>query len=167
MKTHKKSLGFTLIELMIVVAIIGIIASIASPAYQDYITRGKRTDAKSGLSSLQLAQEKFRANCPNYAVEWDTTRRCDSTNGYKFSADAASTTITSPDGHYTLSITTPTTATSSGTNYVLQAVPVSGGDQAGDSDCLAFTINQDGEKKSYNTATTSSHSTTTETTGCW
>lgn len=52
---QKTQQGFTLIELMIVVAIIGILASIAIPAYQDYVTRAKWGKAVSGVAALKLA----------------------------------------------------------------------------------------------------------------
>src|SRR5574338_1430211 len=50
---RKAQQGFTLIELMIVVAIIGILAAIAIPAYQDYLTRAKVTDAVELLGGLK------------------------------------------------------------------------------------------------------------------
>jgi prepilin-type N-terminal cleavage/methylation domain-containing protein len=59
--------GFTLIELMIVVAIVGILAAIAIPQYTNYVYRAKRTEAMSMLSSIKVAQETYRALKDCYA----------------------------------------------------------------------------------------------------
>jgi type IV pilus assembly protein PilE len=54
-----KAAGFTLIELMIVVAIIAILAAIAVPIYSSYITRSKLTEAQNNLSALRVSMEQY------------------------------------------------------------------------------------------------------------
>jgi len=58
--------GFTLIELMIVVAIIGIIAAIAYPSYTDYVERTRRSDAQGALMGLSSAMERHYATNNSY-----------------------------------------------------------------------------------------------------
>lgn len=60
-----RSHGFTLIELMITVAIVGILASIAYPAYTDSILKGRRSQARTALTELLLQQERYKTqrNC--------------------------------------------------------------------------------------------------------
>lgn len=136
MNTLKRIAGFTLIELMIVVAIVGILASLGYPSYTEYIKKGRRSDAKSGLLSLQMAQEKFRSNCPQYATAIGTGMDC------------ATTTLvgsaSSPDGYYTLSI-----VAADATTYSLLATRLTTGKQNGDK-CGDYLIDQNGTKSIAN-----------------
>jgi type IV pilus assembly protein PilE len=62
----RKSTGFTLVELMIVVAIIAILASVAIPSYQSSILRGKRAEARTALTELLLQQERYMTQNNTY-----------------------------------------------------------------------------------------------------
>ena len=59
--------GFTLIELMIVIAVIAVLASIALPAYTEQVRKSRRSDALSNISQLALQLEKWRASNPSYS----------------------------------------------------------------------------------------------------
>lgn len=63
----KYARGFTLIELMIAVAIIAVLASIALPAYNDYITRARITEALSSLSDMRVKLEQYFQDNRTYA----------------------------------------------------------------------------------------------------
>ena len=95
--------GFSLIELMIVVAVIGILAAIAYPAYQDYVTRAKRSDAMNTIAAFRIAQEKYRANNTTYT-----------TNIALLSGVSA----TSNEGYYSMSVVSAASST-----YVIVAEP--------------------------------------------
>lgn len=97
----KKQRGFTLVELMIVVAIIAILAAIAIPNYNDYVVRGKIPDATSNLSRKRVEMEQFFQDNRTYLAGMTTsptTNACtaDTTSSqyFDFSCPAAATATT-------------------------------------------------------------------------
>ena len=64
--------GFTLIEAMIVVAVVAILAAVALPSFMDSIRKGRRSDAFAAISQVQQAQERWRANHASYADQLST-----------------------------------------------------------------------------------------------
>ena len=65
--TRKSSAGFTLIEVMIVVVIIGILAAIAYPSYQEHVRKAKRADAQAALMELSQFMERHYTATGNYS----------------------------------------------------------------------------------------------------
>jgi prepilin-type N-terminal cleavage/methylation domain-containing protein len=64
----KKSKGFTITELIITVAIIGILAAIVVPMYTNHIRRARRSDAKVALENVRAMEEQFRAENGNWTL---------------------------------------------------------------------------------------------------
>lgn len=63
-----KQKGFSLMELMIVVAIVGILAGIAYPSYQNYVLRSGRADGQAKLMEIMQAQERFYSQNQTYTI---------------------------------------------------------------------------------------------------
>jgi type IV pilus assembly protein PilE len=128
MMRRDSAAGFTLIELMVVVAIVAIIAAIAIPSYTAQVRKSRRADATSTLGDAQLRQERWRAEHAAFGSLADI-----------------GVATTSTGGHYTISIpapsgncTAPAVAASTSNSYVLQAVAT--GAQASDTACATMKI---------------------------
>ena len=124
-----KQQGMTLIELMIVVAIIGILSAIAYPAYQQYVESSRRVNAEGKL--LEIAQ-------------W-MERQYTTTGSYPANASLPSSYSKIPDtgtAHYTVAIVG---AASNAVSYELKATPVANGPQSGDA-CGTLSISDAGVK---------------------
>jgi len=138
LSNHK---GITLIELMIVVAIIGILAGIAYPSYQDSVRKSRRAEAHTGLFALQLAMEKARGNCSSYATATTTSTSSSCTSASK------TVTFTNNSEYYDIGIGAASGifegyAVASASDYTL--VAVAKGAQASDSDCAKITLTRNG-----------------------
>ena len=90
---HKKQEGFTLIELMIVVAIVGILSAIAYPSYAEYVRRGHRADARAGLLQAQQWLERASTATGVYptALPGNLTWAGDATKRYTIGFAAGNT----------------------------------------------------------------------------
>ena len=137
MSILKRYYGFTLIELMVTVAIVGILAAVAYPAYDNQVRRTQRSQAKAVLlETAQFLERNF-------------------TEANRYHRDSTATVVAPPfatspkpgDGTatYGIMLDAAPAATASDITFSLSAIPVTGGRMAGDP-CGTFTLNQLGQK---------------------
>lgn len=134
--------GFTLIELMITVAIVGILASIAIPSYQDSVRKSRRADAKAVLLGLANAMERHFTETNSYLGAAGTADSpADTGTPHIYSGQSP---VDGGTVYYNLTINTATA-----TAFMLHAAPA--GAQSGDR-CGTLTLTQTGTKGILNAA---------------
>lgn len=137
-KTNKRTHGFTLLELLIAMVIMGILISLAYPAYKSSMQKSRRSDALSTLTKDQLILERC------YSQNFSYTTACGALPVFP---------QTSAQGFYSIGLSNRGAST-----YTLTATPI--GIQADDTSCASMSINQANVK----TATNSSGTAQTD---CW
>lgn len=130
----RRQAGFTLTELMIVVAIIAIIAAIGLPAYGNYARAAKRTDATGSLAQMAQLQERFFTENNTYAA---TTGAL----SYPTVAPNGANSARSKDDYWALSVVAATAGCAIAACYQIQAAPTNG---HVDNDCAAITLDSTG-----------------------
>jgi type IV pilus assembly protein PilE len=169
-KTPNHSSGFTLIELMVVIAIVAIIAAVAIPTYQAQIRESRRVDAKTAVLDLAAREEKYFSLNNSYTAS-------PANLGYAAAGSGANFPQPTGSGYYQLYVcpsstagSTVTTAfctavsgTAAGTGYVVAAAPVTGSSQVKDSLCQYFAVDNTGVQFAYGTAGSGTNTAST----CW
>lgn len=123
---------------MITVAIVGILAAIAYPAYTSQIARGKRADARVQLATAQQWVEKFYSENYNYATDTAGNTAVSAFNNQPFSSSPR---VGDGGAVYTISLTVASTSQT----YTLTAAPINGGSMASDS-CGSLTLTNTGRR---------------------
>jgi type IV pilus assembly protein PilE len=141
-----RSRGFSLIELMIAVAVTGILLAVALPAYQDSTRKGRRSDAFAAIAALQQSQERWRANNPEYSTSLTELR------------------VTEP-ALYSLAVSAPGSTATLANGYIVTAE--GRGAQASDKQCQKLSLRVAEGNISYAGCTGCSSFSYAATNACW
>jgi type IV pilus assembly protein PilE len=137
--------GFSLIELMVVVAIASILFAIAVPAYMAFIRQSRRTEAKTTVLDLAGREERFLSTNP--AGYTQTPANLGYTGAWP---------IVIGSGYYQVTVCSPACAPSAiatAPSYTVTATPVAGQSQASDAQCTSFSVDSSGRQFATGTGT--------------
>jgi type IV pilus assembly protein PilE len=127
--------GFTLLEMVIVVAIVGLLMSLAIPAYQEFMRKSRRAEAKEVIyEAAQRLQQYYTQN-----------------DAYTTNATTLQMSTSSTNGYYTMTIAAGNTGSIT-TSYLITAAPA--GTQTADTDCGSFMLNSLGQRTVSGSQTT-------------
>ena len=137
-RQKRSQFGFSLIELMIVVAIVAIISAFAYPSYQRYVIKAKRTVAQNALLQVADRQQQFFMDNKRFAA--DLTNLGFGANPYVVNDDGAPTVAGDAQAVYSLSLTNVTATT-----WTVTAAPLHG-QLSRDTYCGSLSLTQAGTK---------------------
>jgi type IV pilus assembly protein PilE len=149
--TLRSARGFTLIELMIAVAIIGILVKLAYPAYTQSVKKSRRATAKTALLDLAQREERFMSTNNTYSAT--AAPDLGYTAGSTFPINIASGTT----AYYQLSVTAVAASASGPASFTGTATRINA--QTADGECGDYQILSDGEQKITNATSTAA--------ACW
>lgn len=131
--------GFTLVELMIAIAIVGIIAAVALPAYRQAVLKSHRSDAQITLSRLATLQERYYFGNNSYTDDFADI----------IAGAVSGQPVSSDEGRYSVALT----LLGGGTGWSMTATAA--GEQADDTDCATFTMTSTGARSAATSAAVS------------
>lgn len=140
--------GFTLIELMVVVVVATILATIAIPAYTSQIRKSRRTEAKTAVLDLASREERYFSTSNSYTTDPTMLGYASSATSFPLSAGT----------YYQITVQVPDKDwTGGGPSYIITATPDTGSSQAQDTQCTSFSVTQTGLQSATGTLGS----------GCW
>jgi len=158
-RMNRHSHGFTLLELLIAIAVVGLVVTLALPSFLGSVRKSRRAEAFTALSAVQLKQERWRANNQSYASSltgtWPTTGSAQTGDGLALS-DAT------PHNYYSIAI-----VSSSASDYEATATAVSGSSQAQDGSCGKLGVKMTAGNLSYGSAAAADSLTYSAADKCW
>lgn len=143
--------GFTLTELMVVVAVAGILAAVAYPSFTAMIQRGRRADAIKALTLIVQAEERYRSNRNSYTSELT-------------GVDGLNLDLPHVAEHYDIVVNGIGDSASLVNGYVATATPKSSSPQQSDTKCAVLSVTLDAARFSYSSVDSRQNDTSTV---CW
>src|SRR6202162_3791474 len=131
--SDRRSRGFTLVEVMIVVTIIALLASIAIPMYSKQVQKSRRVDARTAVTDLAGREERYLTTAGAYT-------NVAANLGY------AALPVVVGSGYYQLSVNVPAVAAGVQPTYTVIATVVAGSSQLKDGACLYFSVDNTGRQ---------------------